>query len=939
MHSHNRSQKPPFYRQSAAALASLALAWTASRAQVDLKIHFEPAGSITPFGYVKDFGNAYNTSNKKWGWVTEASLATSAHVPLKITGNARDRARAGIDPKQNTCIYMQYPTSGTEPGTVKTRAAYEYALANGTYKVIVSVGDQPPYNSVHTIHAEGAPIISGFVSTAAREFKVDSATVIVADGKLTIDAIGGTDTRLNYIRVVTAGTPPDPASVDLKINFQNAAAVPPAGYLRDYGQGYALRTGANQGTGLRYGWVTPGTSTPVDLSVGGTGPGNGRNRATPADVRLATFMHMQADQLPTSFSGTRLAGAWEITVPNNWYTITVSVGEASNIDSKHNIRVEGQTAIELFSPSTNNPFFTATKVVRVTDGKLTIDAIGGTNTKIDYALIQSGISTANRASVSRGIPLMAQTGVTRDAAFTAEVNLPNGAVNGNSVKDATVQLFRSSDNAKIPSQVNTSGGGDVVVLQPTAPLDANKGYRFELSQGVQDASGRAFIPYSGHFTTGTAFAFAPTTESFDRVSLGSVAANRMFTSVIMGPDHRLYAGTLTGEILRYPVNADGTLGTPLVITSLQAYNGNANRAIIGMAFEPGTSTTNPALWISNNAPTLEESVDWSGKITRMSGASLQTVHDYVVGLPRATKDHMTNSITFGPGSDHALYVMQGSRSANGGLDGTWNGEEHLLSASVLKMNLLNILPADTTINVKTEEGGSYNPFATGMAVTLYATGVRNAYDLLWHSNGSLYTAGNGSAAGGTTPTTPTTLPGVCNDRIDKAVSGPYTGPMVQGFSNNRLAQADFLYSIKPGKYYGHPNPKRCEWVLNGGNPTHGIDFLEELQYAEGVQPDRNWQRPEYVLGMHFSADGSLEYKSNAFGGSLKTRMLITRYSAGKDILVLTFNSSKHVSGTQVLNVVGGGKFADPLDLAEDTGNGNLYVVEYAGRKITLLKPH
>jgi hypothetical protein len=34
----------------------------------------------------------------------------------------------------------------------------------------------------------------------------------------------------------------------------------------------------------------------------------------------------------------------------------------------------------------------------------------------------------------------------------------------------------------------------------------------------------------------------------------------------------------------------------------------------------------------------------------------------------------------------------------------------------------------------------------------------------------------------------------------------------------------------------------------------------------------------------------------------------------------------------------GAKFADPLDLVENTGNGYLYVAEYAGMKTTLLRP-
>jgi glucose/arabinose dehydrogenase len=73
--------------------------------------------------------------------------------------------------------------------------------------------------------------------------------------------------------------------------------------------------------------------------------------------------------------------------------------------------------------------------------------------------------------------------------------------------------------------------------------------------------------------------------------------------------------------------------------------------------------------------------------------------------------------------------------------------------------------------VKTEEEGTYDPFAPDAAVTIFASGVRNAYDCTWHSNGQLYIATNGSAAGGNTPGTPNPLPSEGQVRIDKAIRG------------------------------------------------------------------------------------------------------------------------------------------------------------------------
>ncbi len=123
-------------------------------------------------------------------------------------------------------------------------------------------------------------------------------------------------------------------------------------------RGLRSRTLAGQGTGLMYGWVEPGTSTPRDLSIGGSTPGNGRDRgfsdSQSLAQRLDTFMHMQANNISGTFNGTPLPGSWEIDLPNGTYTVTVSAGDAnvSTTDPEsHTINIEGVNAISAFVPS------------------------------------------------------------------------------------------------------------------------------------------------------------------------------------------------------------------------------------------------------------------------------------------------------------------------------------------------------------------------------------------------------------------------------------------------------------------------------------------------------------------------------------------------------------------------------------------------------------
>lgn len=715
------------------------------------------------------------------------------------------------------------------------------------------------------------------------------------------------------------------AGVDIRINFQTLTAPVPAGYLRDSGESYGPRTAADQGSGLSYGWVAPGTSTPRDLTT------MGRDRdKNLADQRLDTLVHMQMSSAP---------GSWEIALPSGSYDVTVAAGDsdASGSADRHSINVEGSTAINQFSPSGGNGTFTrhatVTKTVTVSDGKLTIDATGGTNTKINYV----DIATAStRPSVTGVTPANGATNVLRNRGIAANVSVTNGGISGNTVNANTVRLMNMNTGVIVPAGVNTSGGGDVITLTPSSVLDPNTPYRFDVTDGVKDAVGASFLPFSSTFTTGTgggpsgggSIAFTV------KKNVASNLTNDLFSSLLLGPDGKMYVASLLGTITRYTINqSDGTLTNPQIITTVRDSEGG-NRAIIGMAFDPAANAGNLVLWISHNGEYVQTNApDWTGKISRLSGPDLAAKQDYVVNLPHSFKDHMVNSLAFGP--DGKLYVTVGSNSAMGAPDGAWGQRpERLLGGAVLQINTGGI--ANPPLDVKTEEGGSYNPFAANAPVKLYATGVRNAYDLVWHTNGSLYTPTNGSAAGGNTPAIPAQLPAACNNRINGSA---YTSPTNVPGLTNVPDQNDFLFRVVQGGYYGHPNPLRCEWIMNGANPTGGVDPAEVAQYPVGTQPDPNYRGAAYDFGQHVSPDGAIEYRSNAFGGKLKGKLLVVRYSLSDDIIVLTPGGPNNDIVDAQVGLPGLTGFNNPLDLAENPVTGDVYVVELGSvSRINLLRP-
>jgi hypothetical protein len=712
------------------------------------------------------------------------------------------------------------------------------------------------------------------------------------------------------------------AAVDVDVNFSSAAAPLPAGFVRDHGQPHGARSGPGQGSGLTYGWVVPGTATPLDLSVGGSTPGNGRDRNRSGVAQeLDTIMHAQGDDVP-GFNGTAREGAWELAVPAGTYTVEVTVGD-QYLDSAHTVNVEGANLVHRVVPTSAQNYRTATTTVRVTDGRVTLSPVGGTNTKFTHARVTTApAAVSQRPAVLSAIPANQATGVRRDEGIATTLSLPTvgSGVDPATLTATSVTLTQVATGASVPISVATSGGRDTITAQPAAPLAANTTYRFTVTDAVRDPNGLAFLPFTSVFTTGTEGGTAPTGPvAFTAVDLGSSAAGQSFSSIAWGPDGKLYAATLTGELYRWTVAADGTLSARQTISTVRTGNGGAQRMIIGLAFDPAATAANPVLWVSHSTYGFGGMADWGGKVSRLSGANLGTYADRVVNLPRSTRDHLSNSLAFKNG---LLYLSQGSNSAMGALDNAWGQRpERALSAAIVEIDPAAIGAAP--VDVKTADGGTYDPFAPGAPVRVFGSGVRNAYDLVWHSNGSLYVPTNGSAGGGATPGTPASLPSRCGSRVN---GQPYSGGSVPAIASVAATQDDYLFRVVRGGYYGHPNPSRCEWVLNGGNPTAAVDPAQVAEYPVGRGPDPNWRGAAYDFDNNKSPNGALEYTSGAFGGGLRGALLVTRYANNNDVIVLRPAADGSIASAQT-GIAGFTGLADPLDLALNPGTGDLYVSE------------
>ncbi|MEL6494567.1 MAG: hypothetical protein AAFQ41_05510 [Cyanobacteria bacterium J06623_7] len=190
----------------------------------EINFNFGVPRADAPEGFIQDIGEAYDP-DLGYGWVTEDSAGTADLTPIDIVVNGRDRDTLLTDeseqPLTDSLIHMQYPTGLPRSGqSVTTPAAWEYELANGQYEVTVGVGDPEFFDSAHVINIEGENLISEFIPTGsesiptgsditgdlplgAQAFTEATGVFEVTDGSLTVDAIGGENTKINYISIVS----------------------------------------------------------------------------------------------------------------------------------------------------------------------------------------------------------------------------------------------------------------------------------------------------------------------------------------------------------------------------------------------------------------------------------------------------------------------------------------------------------------------------------------------------------------------------------------------------------------------------------------------------------------------------------------------------------------------------------------------------------------
>ena len=282
------------------------------------------------------------------------------------------------------------------------------------------------------------------------------------------------------------------------------------------------------------------------------------------------------------------------------------------------------------------------------------------------------------------------------------------------------------------------------------------------------------------------------------------------TSLMFGPDGRLYVGQYTGSIKiftvvrnsanNYVVTASETLNG---INGIKNHNDNGTndsstlRQFTG--FTVAGTASNPIIYAGSSDFRIgggggggngDLGLDTnSGVITRFSwnGTTWDMV-DLVRGLPRSEENHATNGMEFitVKGTNYLIVSQGGHTNAGSPSENFAYTAEYALSAAILSVNLnmLNGMP------IKNDSGRSYiydiptlddptrtnangitdpdspgyngidlnDPFGgndglnqamivPGGPVQIFSPGYRNAYDLVITQNGSVYVTDNGANSG------------------------------------------------------------------------------------------------------------------------------------------------------------------------------------------------
>ncbi|MCH8064227.1 MAG: PQQ-dependent sugar dehydrogenase [Chloroflexi bacterium] len=383
---------------------------------------------------------------------------------------------------------------------------------------------------------------------------------------------------------------------------------------------------------------------------------------------------------------------------------------------------------------------------------------------------------------------------------------------------------------------------------------------------------------------GTSFGVAGQPE-FERGTLSLTIQGP--TSLAFGPDGRLYVASET-KIVALTLDA----GTNSVLATEQIATGLGG--VLGIAFDPTATTL--ALYASRQEPGATPG--YQGAVSVFTAPDWERT-DVITGLPSSAPllNHLTNGLAFDAAG--RLFIAQGSNTDAGipdppGKELYW--PESPLSAAILVADI-HAPGFDGTLTYDPAgEPVDHNVDLISGDVAVYAPGLRNAYDLVLHSNGHIYATENGA--------------------LGQSVSLSCTE------DGGNSSTADELNLIEEGSYYGFPNRNRGRF--DARQCTY-----RPPEEASGT----GYTAPIAVLPNHCSCDGIAEYTAAAFDGAMLGDLIYVELIRGNVTRAVLSPDGRSVLQTATL----AGELDWPLDVTV-RADGTIFIAEFRGNQITYLAP-
>ncbi|QHI70672.1 malectin domain-containing carbohydrate-binding protein [Tichowtungia aerotolerans] len=373
-----------------------------------------------------------------------------------------------------------------------------------------------------------------------------------------------------------------------------------------------------------------------------------------------------------------------------------------------------------------------------------------------------------------------------------------------------------------------------------------------------------------------------------------------------GPDGRFYVGGVDGTITVLSFDDNYQVTNTQTISTLTT---NSNPNILGIAFNPFDPPSPVKIYVShsqlfaNGGECFEGFSPYSGAITVLTGPDFDTQETLIDGLPVSNHDHGVNGIQFD--NQGRLLVAVGGNS-NAGIPDCPMGDlpESPLSAAILRADItrsnfnghITYVESAGGITNSDQVYGDIVDVASNVDVEVFAAGFRNPLDLVYTTEGLLYTSDNGPNAGYGAASTSATTQGADPD------------------------QNDTLNLIIEGNYYGHPNRNRGRY-----DDRQNVYYDNSAASVPGV----------FSQGMAIflpSVNGIDEYRSETFNGALRGELLLQKWNGN------TYRISRSADGTAVTSTALIPVAIDALDVVCSPG-GAIIGVDYTDNQVVVAQPN